>query len=851
MEHRIDTGDARPIRQGLRRQPQAYLQVIDEEVEKMAASGVIEPSASPWAFNIVVVSKHDKTPRITLDYRALNDITYKDSYPLPNISDCLDAFRGASFFGILDLRSSFYQVPLAEQDRDKTAFITRRGQWRFRSLPMGLSNSPGTFQRLMDLVLRGLTWSSVLMYIDDIVVYASSFNELKTRLEEVFNRLREDNLKLKLTKVKLFQREISFLGQKISCEGVAMDPEKISEIVEWSSPKNIHEIRQFLGLCSYYRRYVKDFSRHASPLHELTRKDEPYDWNDRRQQAFDHMKLCLTTAPILAMSKEEGQLVLDVDASNWAAGAVLQQYQDGVLKVIAYSSRMFNDCELKYCITRKELAAMIFGLKQYRQYLLGRKFLVRSDHAALQYLRSAKELIGQQARWLDLLEEFTFDIQHRAGLKHGNADSLSRKIPCEQAGGACPQCRKPGKQLKNQAECFAVTTRAKRRVQDKPSQPEYPPIPPDQPPNAIGLVMSDPPDLPFLPMSPIHVNDPPEPLSRPTLSLQNNPGVQDQLAGGEGFSRRDKRKEKRNVRLQKELAAWSNDFLADKQSTDKELAIVKIWLTEGKKPEWNTARSHSPCVKAYWQQYDSLILKDGVMYRQLETIKPESEVIRQLLLPQSLKDEFLRTVHEGVAGHLGMMKTRAHIGSRAYWFQWRRDVDIYCKKCDLCNQYFQGKTPPKQGQLIPMILGALLERWACDLAGPFPKSASGHTHILTAICVFSKYMILVPLRDKTAISVAKAIMENVFLRFGAGELLTDNGCEFRNDLLNEVCRLMGVARSLTTAYEARTNGVCERSHATVNSMLSKCVSEIKEIGRKILVMSHLVIMPQFMSRLSF
>src|SRR6266496_149217 len=525
------------------------------------------------------------------------------------------------------------------------------------------------------------------------------------------------------------------------------------------------------------------------------------------------------------MSKEEGQFVLDVDASNWAAGAVLQQYQDGVLKVIAYSSRMFNDCELKYCITRKELAAMIFGLKQYRQYLLGRKFLVRSDHAALQYLRSAKELIGQQARWLDLLEEFTFDIQHRAGLKHGNADSLSRKIPCEQAGGACPQCRKPGKQLKNQAECFAVTTRAKRRVQDKPSQPEYPPIPPDQSPNAIGLVTSDPPDLPFLPTSPVHVNDQPEPLSRPTLSLQNNPGVQDQLAGGEGVSRRDKRKEKRNVRLQKELAAWSNDFLADKQSTDKELAIVKTWLTEGKKPEWNTARSHSPCVKAYWQQYDSLILKDGVMYRQLETIKPESEVIRQLLLPQTLKNEFLKTVHEGVAGHLGMMKTRVPLGSRAYWFQWRRDVDIYCEKCDLCNQYFRGRTPPKQGQLIPMILGALLERWACDLAGPFPKSASGHTHILTAICVFSKYMILVPLRDKTAISVAKAIMENVFLRFGAGEPLTDNGCEFRNDLLNEICRLMGVARSFTTAYEARTNGVCERSHATVNSMLSKCVSE--------------------------
>jgi len=165
----------------------------------MEKQGIIEKSASPWASNVVVVTKHDGTPRITLDYRMLNNVTYKDSYPLPNIADCSDAFKGSSWFGILDLRSSFYQVSLAEVDRDKTAFITRRGQWRFCSLPMGLSNSPATFQRLMDMVLRGLTWESVLVYINDIVVYAQTYEELKSRLEEVFIRLRGANLKLKPT----------------------------------------------------------------------------------------------------------------------------------------------------------------------------------------------------------------------------------------------------------------------------------------------------------------------------------------------------------------------------------------------------------------------------------------------------------------------------------------------------------------------------------------------------------------------------------------------------------------------------------------------------------------------------
>jgi len=222
----------------------------------MEKQGIIKKSTSPWASNVVIVTKHDGTPRITLDYRMLNNVTYKNSYPLPNIADCLVAFKGSSWFGILDLRSSFYQVPLADADRDKTAFKTKRGQWRFCSLPIGLSNNPATFQRLMEMVLRGLTWASVLVYIDDIVVYAHTYEKLKTRLEEVFIRLRGANLKLKPTKVKLFQREIQFLDHSISGKGVAMDPDKISEIVLWHRPMNVHEVRQFLGLCGYYRACV-------------------------------------------------------------------------------------------------------------------------------------------------------------------------------------------------------------------------------------------------------------------------------------------------------------------------------------------------------------------------------------------------------------------------------------------------------------------------------------------------------------------------------------------------------------------------------------------------------------------
>ena len=281
-----------------------------------------------------------------------------------------------------------------------------------------------------------------LVYIDDIVVYASSYTELRDRLAVVFQRLLHANLKLKPSKVRLFQREIKFLGHCVSGKGIAVDESKTATILQWPVPRSVHKIYQFLGLCGYYRRYVQDYARHAAPLHELW---VPYEWNIQRQEAFIFLKQALTTASILGMSQDTGMFVLDVDASDLAVGAVLQQEQGDLLRVIGYASRTFNTCEKKYCITRKELAAVVFGLKQYRQYLLGRHFLIRSDHVALTYLRSAKELIGQQARWLDFIEEFDFELQHRAGVAHGNADTLSRKYSLDEVTKqACTQCRKRG-----------------------------------------------------------------------------------------------------------------------------------------------------------------------------------------------------------------------------------------------------------------------------------------------------------------------------------------------------------------------------------------------------------------------
>jgi len=235
------------------------------------------------------------------------------------------------------------------------------------------------------------------------------------------------------------------------------------------------------------------------------------------------------------------------------------------------------------------------------------------------------------------------------------------------------------------------------------------------------------------------------------------------------------------------MKIWTPDLLRLKQAEDLDLNTVIQWLTHNSKPDWNTVRSQSSALKAYWHQWDSLQMLEGILYRQLEPLNATDIIVNQLVLPRSLKTEFLDSVHTGLAGHMGMMKTSAHVTRRAYWYQWRRDVNIYVKRCPKCSTNHKGRIPPRQGALVPLLTEAPVKRWACNLAGPFPKSTKGHVYILTAICVFSKYIILIPLRDKKAITVATAIYEKVFLKYGAGEILTDNGREFRNELLAELC----------------------------------------------------------------
>ena len=429
VTHSIDTGDNRPIRQQMRRYPPAHLQAIDQHIADMRKQGIIEPTRSPWASNIVLAKKKDGTLRCCVDYRQLNAITRKDAYPLPRTDACLDAMSGSRWFTTFDLRSSYHQVAMDPADSDKTAFVTRRGMFKFRTMPFGLCNAGATFQRLMDLMLTGLNLEVCLVYLDDIIIYSSSLDQHLERLVQVLERLRQSDLKLKPSKCRLMQLRVNFLGHVVSGDGIATDPEKVRLVVEWPVPRQLRDLRGFLGLTSYYRRFVKHYADIAAPLNALTKKGRTFIWTSECQTAFERLKEALSTPPVLAMPDNDSPFILDTDASDCAIGSVLSQVQGGQERVIAYAGRALSRNEINYCVTRKELLAVVNFTRYFRQYLLGKPFTIRTDHAALSWLKKTPEPIGQNARWLELLGEYEYNVVHRPGARHGNADAISRR-PC-------------------------------------------------------------------------------------------------------------------------------------------------------------------------------------------------------------------------------------------------------------------------------------------------------------------------------------------------------------------------------------------------------------------------------------
>lgn len=451
IKHKIDTQGAEAVKQRPRRMPFAQRAEATSQIQSMLKQDVIEKSESPWSSPIVLVRKKDGSLRFCVDYRKLNSVTKKDSFPVPRVDDKLDALVGSQWFCTLDLQSGYWQVEVDEKDREKTAFVTENGLYQFKVMPFGLCNAPATFERLMNKILEGLSWKTCLVYLDDVIVFGQDFESTLDRMRDVLSRLRAAGLKLSPKKCDLFKKKVSYLGHVVTTEGIRVDPGKIEAIREWPVPVNVTQLRSFLGLCSYYRKFIYNFAKLARPLNALT-ENKPFFWTMECNDAFQGLKSKLMNSPVLSYPDPKGgDFVLDTDASNRAIGAVLLQMQDGEEKVIGYFSHALGKAETNYCVTRKELLAIVEAVKHFHCYLYGRRFRLRTDHGSLRWLLNFKDIEGQLARWLQVLGTYDFEIEHRSGAKHLNADALSRR-PCQD----CAYCERTEQNSRVQSKCDVV-----------------------------------------------------------------------------------------------------------------------------------------------------------------------------------------------------------------------------------------------------------------------------------------------------------------------------------------------------------------------------------------------------------
>lgn len=404
-------------------------QILDEEIKKMLELDVIEPSKSPWSSPVLLVPKEDKTYRFCVDYRALNSVTKKDAYPIPFISSILDKLRGARYLSSMDIKSAYWQVPVKPECREFTAFtIPSRGLYQFKRMPFGLSNAPATWQRLIDRVLGADLEPYVLVYLDDIIIISPDFDTHLQIISKVFDRLIAAGLTLGPDKCKFCRPSLKYLGYVVDANGLHVDVEKVEAIIKIQRPKTPTEIRRFLGMTGWYRKFVPNFSTLVAPLTKLTHKNVPYVWTEDCEKSFNHIKNSLISAPILTCPDFTKPFVLQTDASAYGLGAVLTQQFDEDEKVICFLSRSLTKQERNYSTTERECLSVIWSVEKLRHYLEGIHFTIITDHASLIWLNRLKNPTGRLARWALRLQPFDYTIIHRKGKDHVVPDFLSRNV---------------------------------------------------------------------------------------------------------------------------------------------------------------------------------------------------------------------------------------------------------------------------------------------------------------------------------------------------------------------------------------------------------------------------------------
>ena len=715
-------------------------------------------------FPCCTIPEKDGTFRFCVDMRAVNSVTKGLAHPLPRVDDALDSLAGARWYTTLDMATGYWQVGIAPEDREKTAFSTGRGLHQFRVMAMGLKNAGGTFQRLMELVLAGLDTQTCLVYLDDIILFSRTEDEHLKTLRDVFERIRGAGLKLKPQKCHIARNEVTFLGHSVSEKGVLPDRRNVEKVLTWPEPSTDAEMNSFLGLCGYYANFIEGYADIARPLRTAAASPGKLTWTDEMRDAFSKLKEILASPPVLSLPRFEGVYVLYTDASNTAVGSVLTERINDEEHVIAYDSKVLTKQQIKWPTYDKELWAVVHAIRRFRQYTTGSKFLIVTDHKPLanipQSIVAERDGTGRRGRWAIELSSFEFGVVTKAGVDHGNADALSRR-PTE-------------------------PTKA-----DEPS----PALPPD-----------------LSPAAPTHAGVTPgeEKTAAAPHVLTNRSRVCD---GDTGVCPDPDRSMGDDAHVVTSTTA-DGDTRDIRQAQEEDCCLRRMrgWLENKEAPDPTKMGEWTKVLAPRW---DHVSVMNGL-------VGITSKGDFRTAVPKELRQDIIRMAHDHpTSGHMGRRRTSFRVRQRFIWPGMYADVRAFCEGCTLCQRRHR-PSPAKRAPMVTEMTSKPFQRIALDIT-EMPMSAKGNKYALVIMDYFSKYVRIYPMADQTTETILDCLLDWVH-DFGVpNRLHSDQGRQFESRMFQAMCERLGIKKTRTTPYHPESDGMVERFNRTLKDMISKYV----------------------------
>lgn len=793
IKHEIKTSDEIPAHSKTYRYPFVHKQEVQKQINKMLEDGIIRPSQSPWSSPIWIVPKKLDASgrqkwRIVVDYRKINEKTIDDRYPLPNINDILDKLGRCQYFSTLDLASGFHQIEMHPNSIEKTAFNVENGHYEYLRMPFGLKNAPATFQRVMDHVLRDLQHKVCLVYMDDIIIFSTTLEEHIKNLRSVFQKLREAKFKVQLDKSEFLCKEVEFLGHVITPEGVKPNPRKIEAITRFPIPKTAKEIKSFLGLLGYYRRFIKNFAKLTKPFTKCLKKGEKIEHTSEFVDTFELCKKILCNDPILKYPDFEKPFVLTTDASNVAIGAVLSQGKVGNDLPIAYASRTLNPAETNYSTIEKELLAIVWATKYFRPYLFGRKFLIVTDHKPLQWLFNLKEPSSRLVRWRLKLEEYTYEIVYKKGKSNTNADALSRveinMVENESIIG------NPGDSdddiLKYLDDCSAeISMDALEELEHALELDKGIELPEARPVSDNETVHSSAED----PILNVPITENPVNFYNNQIIIIQNDSERYYVIRSNPFEN----KNRKTVHISKNVETDIIKFFKEHVDPKKTYCIFI------QKSDVNLNPRISVILQRTFKNHSYHLTISNSMLNDVTRDERRNELIKY---------------HHEKTCHRGINEVLLDLRKLYFWPNMKQDIVNYINNCEICQQAKYDRHPPKIKFSLTATPSEPLESIHMDTL------QIQNTKFLTIIDVFSRYTQAYPLEPVcTAATVYEGFL-NFITHFGIPKLITcDNGTEFKTSLLIDFCKLHKIAIHFTTPGNSNSNSPIERVHS---SLLENC-----------------------------